>query len=266
MDRDLDVELVGRPEAGVDRGRRGPPVLVQLQPGGAGPDLLRERLDRGGVPFPEECEIERPRLGGLQHAREVPRPRRAGRGGRPGGRAGPASDHGGDSVGERFVDLLRRDEVNVAVDRARRDDQVLACHDLGGGAHHQLRIDPGHDVGIACLPDLHDAPIPDPDVGLDDSPVIDDQRVGDDEIERARGSFAQRPARLAHAVADHLPAAKGDLIAGDREIFLDLDDQFGVGQPHAVTGRGAVEVGVGAPWNLKAHRASPLSAALERGR
>src|SRR5206468_4719904 len=92
--RNLDVEAVGRAQAGVDRGRRRPPVLVQLQPRGAGPDLLRERLDRGGVPLAEEREVHRPGFGGLEHAREVPCPGRTGRGGRPGGARRTATRNG----------------------------------------------------------------------------------------------------------------------------------------------------------------------------
>ena len=39
--------------------------------------------------------------------------------------------------------------------------------------------DAGLDVGIAGLADLPDAAVLDADVGLDDAPVVDDQRVGD---------------------------------------------------------------------------------------
>ena len=38
------------------------------------------------------------------------------------------------------------------------------------------------DVGIARLADRPDAAVLDADVGLDDAPVIDDQRVGDDRV------------------------------------------------------------------------------------
>ena len=60
---------------------------------------------------------------------------------------------------------------------------------------------------------------------------------------------------LAHAVANHFAAAEGDLVAVDGEIFLDFDDQFGIGQAHAVARGGAVEIGVSAARNsAHAHR------------
>ena len=51
---------------------------------------------------------------------------------------------------------------------------------------------------------------------------------------------------LAHAVADHLAAAELHLLAVGGEILLHLDDEVGVGEPHAVAGGGAEHVGVGA--------------------
>jgi hypothetical protein len=50
---------------------------------------------------------------------------------------------------------------------------------------------------------------------------------------------------LAHAVADHLAAAELHLLAVDRVVLLDLDDQFGVGQAHAVARGGAEHFGGG---------------------
>ena len=78
--------------------------------------------------------------------------------------------------------------MDVAVDRARRDDQVLAGDHFGGRADHQLGIDAVHGVGIARLADFHDAPVAHADVAFDDAPVIDDQRIGDDQVERAAGA------------------------------------------------------------------------------
>ena len=71
---------------------------------------------------------------------------------------------------------------------------------------------------------------------------------------------------LAHAVADHLAAAELHLLAVDGEVLLDLDDQIGVGEPHAVAGRRAEHVGIDAcgcddlksmAWQLRRSRASP---------
>ena len=59
MDGDLDVELIGDAQAGVDGGRRGAPVFVQLQAHGAGVDLLAQRLGQAGVALAEEAEVHR---------------------------------------------------------------------------------------------------------------------------------------------------------------------------------------------------------------
>ena len=57
---------------------------------------------------------------------------------------------------------------------------------------------------------------------------------------------ARRRLGLAHAVADHLAAAELDLLAVDRAVALDLDDELGVGEAHAVAGRRPEHRGVGA--------------------
>src|SRR4029079_1039075 len=104
------------------------------------------------------------------------------------------------------------------------------------------------DVRIAGLADGMDVAVFETDVGLDDPPVVDDQRVGDHGVDRAAlvGDL-----RLAHAVADHLAAAELHLFAVGREILLDLDDQIGVGEPHAVARGGSEHIGVGAPFDLE---------------
>ena len=63
----------------------------------------------------------------------------------------------------------------------------------------------------------------------------------------------ERGAALAHAVANDFAAAERDLVAVDGEVFLDFDDQFGVGQANAVACGGPVEIGVGAAGNLEGH-------------
>jgi hypothetical protein len=49
---------------------------------------------------------------------------------------------------------------------------------------------------------------------------------------------------LPHAVADHLAAAELHLLAVGGEILLDLDDEIGVGEPHAVARGRAEHVGI----------------------
>src|SRR6185295_3688156 len=133
---------------------------------------------------------------------DVPGPGRAGGGEGAGCRPGAAAQHGGDPRHERLVDLLRADEVNVRVDAARGDDHALARDHFGACADRNG--DGGLDVRVARLADLPDFPALDADVGLDDAPVVHNQRVGDDGV----GDLGREQLALAHAVADHLAAAE----------------------------------------------------------
>ena len=80
------------------------------------------------------------------------------------------------------------------------------------------------------------------DVGFDDAPMVEDDGVGDDGVGRA---LRARDLALPHAVADDLAAAEFHLLAIDGEVLLDLDEEFGVGEPHPVAGGRAEHVGVG---------------------
>ena len=110
-------------------------------------------------------------------------------------RAGAAAEHRGDAGHQRFLDLLRADEMDMGVDAAGGEDLAFAGDDLGAGADDD--VDAGLDIGIAGLADRGDAAVLDADVGLDDAPMIEDQRVGDDRIDRALAcwSFATGPCR-----------------------------------------------------------------------
>ncbi len=252
MDRDLHVGRVGHRQAGIDGGRRGAPVLVQLQPDRAGLDLLDDRLRQAGVALAEQADIHRIGVHRLQHPLHVPGARRhRGRIG-AGSRTGAAADHRGDAAHQRLLDLLRADEVDMGVDAARGDDHPLARDHLGARTdddrHARL------DIGIAGLADAGDAAVLDADIGLDDAPMVDDQRIGDHGVD----AVARQPLALPHAVADHLAAAELDLLAVDREILLDLDDQRGVGQPHAVADGRPEHLGISLPSDRQRHHSAPM--------
>src|SRR3981189_974523 len=157
--------------------------------------------------------------------------------------------------------------MDVAVQASRGKDFALARDNVGA-----VTDDDGHaglDVRIAGLADGADIAFLDGDIGLYDSPMIDDQRIGDDGIGRpllvaARG--------LAHAAPDPLAAAEFHLLAVDGEILFDLDDEVSVGQPHPIACRGPEHVGIDGTLDL--HRpcsapaaSSPLTAppSLRRG-
>ena len=114
-------------------------------------------------------------------------------------------------------------------------DLAFAGDDLGARADDD--VDPGLRIGIARFSDPLDRSVLDCHVGFDDAPMIDDQRVGD---HRVHSTLGTRALRLPHAIADHLAAAKFDLIPVDGEILLHFDDQLGVGESHPVADRRAV--------------------------
>ena len=70
-------------------------------------------------------------LGRLEHARDVPRSGCAGGRVGAGRRPGAAADHRGHAGHQRFVDLLRADEVDVRVDAAGGDDLSFAGDHFG---------------------------------------------------------------------------------------------------------------------------------------
>ena len=81
--------------------------------------------------------------------------------------------------------LLRADEVDVRVDAAGREDQAFARDRFGRDADDHAVGDAGHHVGVAGLADAGDPAALDADVGLVDAGPVDDERVGDDAVERA---------------------------------------------------------------------------------
>ena len=72
--------------------------------------------------------------------------------------------------------------------------------------------------------------------------MINDHCIGDDRIDR---SLSLRILGLTHPVADDFATAEFYFLTVDGEIFLHLNDQVGVGQPHAVAGGWAKHVGIG---------------------
>src|SRR5882762_6087045 len=77
-----------------------------------------------------------------------------------------------DARHQRMLDLLRADEMDVAVESARGEDFALARDHVSAGADDDGHI--GLDVGIARLADRADVSFLDRDIGLHDPPVIDD--------------------------------------------------------------------------------------------
>ncbi|MNM80913.1 hypothetical protein D3C81_928960 [compost metagenome] len=244
MDRHLHVEPVGHAQAVVDTRRRGAPVLMQLEADGTGLDLFDQRLGQAGVTLAGQADVHREGIGGLEHARQVPRPGGAcGRIG-AGGRSGAATDHGGDAAHQCLFDLLRADEVDVGVDAAGGEDHAFTGNYFGAGANGDGHI--GLDVRVAGLADRRDASVLETDVRLDDAPMVDDQRIGDQRVDH----FGGQQLALALAVSDDFTAAEFHFFAVGGEVLFHFDPQFGVGQTDLVADGGAEHVGVGLTGNL----------------
>ncbi len=246
VDRDLGVGGLGHVQAVVDGRWRGAPVLMQFESDGAGVDLLVQRGRQTGIALAQKAQVHGKGVGGLQHALDVPRPRRAGGGKGAGGRAGAAAGHGGDAAAQGLFDQLRANEMDVAVKAAGGDDGAFATDNFSARANDDVHARLG--VGVAGLANRHDAAVLEADVGLDDAPVVDDQGVGHDRIDgppglRAGACAVAAALRLRHAVADGLAAAELDFLAvaarAQGEVGFDLDDQLGVGQAHPVAHGGA---------------------------
>ena len=138
--------------------------------------------------------------------------------------------------------------MDVAVVAPGGDDHAFASQNLGARADDD--VDARLHVGVAGLADAHDAAVFDADVGLDDAPVVHDEGVGDDQVNRALRAAALA---LSHAVANSLAAAELDFFAvatgPQGVVLLDFNDQGGVGQAHAVAHGGAEHFGVGLSGN-----------------
>ena len=111
-------------------------------------------------------------------------------------------------------------------------------------------VTPGWMSGLPALPMAAMRPFFRPDVGFHHAPVVEDQRVGDDRIDRAAlvGDLA-----LSHAVADHLAAAELHFLAIGREVFFHLDDDVGIGQANPVARCGAEHARISVALDSRAH-------------
>ncbi|EGE57964.1 hypothetical protein RHECNPAF_3500011 [Rhizobium etli CNPAF512] len=248
VDHHLHVVVVGDRQAAIDGTRRRAPVLMQLERGGAGKHHLGQSPRQRGVALAGKSEVHRESIGRFDHAGDMPGTGRAGGGERAMRRTRAAAEHAGHARHQRFLDLLRRDEMNMAVHAASGDDLPLAGDRLGARADDD--IDAGLHIGVACLADRSDAPVLQPDISLVDAGMIDDHGIGDDGVDR---TIRPRHLALAHAVADHLAAAELHLLAIGGEIPLDLDEELRIGKAHLVAGGRSEHAGIGGARDLIGH-------------
>src|SRR5690348_15323699 len=104
---------------------------------------------------------------------------------------------------QSMLDLLWADEMNVSIDATGSHDLALGCNDFGAGSDDDVNA--RLDVGIASFAYCADPPVADANVGLHDTPVIENDCIGDHGVNGA-GRAAQLA--LTHAVTDDLTAAE----------------------------------------------------------
>src|SRR5262245_9304939 len=189
----------------------------------------------------------------------VPRAWRAG--GRIGARRRPgaAAHERGHAGKQGFVDLLGTDEMHVHVDTASRDDLPFAGDDFGAWSDDDR--DALLDIGISSFANRCNPAVLDADVGLHDSPVIEDQGIGDHGVDRAVDSSALR---LSHPVADDFAAAEFHLLPVRRKVLLDLDDEVGICQTHPIADGRAEHLCVRGTAHYMGHGVSTLSESVSR--
>ena len=263
VDGNLNVHVVGDAQGGADHGGHGTPVLMHLEAARAGLDLFDQRNAVVGVPLAEDAHVHRHGVDGFEHFADIPRAGGNGRSVGAVGGADAAAEEGGHAVGERGVTLLRGDVVNVRVDAAGGEDEMLAGDGVGGIAHDKIRIDTIHHRRVAALADAHDPAVPDAHVGFDDAlHRVDDGDVGDDKIKHA--SIAVQAGIAAHAAAQGFTAAVHGLVAVVAQVLFDFDKQIRVPKPDFVPNGRAEEGSVFLTRNCR-HMKLLSAASVARG-
>ncbi len=217
MDRHLDIVAVGNAQAVVDGRRCGAPVLVEIESHGTGLELGLQRLGQAGVALAEKADVHGHVVHGLEHLADMPLTgRTSGRVG-AGSRTGATAQHGGDAAHQGLFHQLGADEVDMGVERSRREDLALSGDDLGARADDDLHI--RLSVRVAGLADGRDAPGLEAHICLDDAPPVEDQGVGDHGVHHAIVMALTLP----HAIAYHLATTELHLVTVMGGIALHLD-------------------------------------------
>src|SRR6266566_1052684 len=117
----------------------------------------------------------------------------------------------------------------MRIDAAGCDNLAFASDHFGCGPYDygDVRLH----VRIASLPYGCNMAVFDRDIGFHDSPMIENQGVGDDGINRA---LAAGTLRLTHPVADDFPASELHLLAVCRVVLLHFDDDVCIREAHFV--------------------------------
>lgn len=147
-----------------------------------------------------------------------------------------------EASGNSLVHDLGTDEMDMTVDSAGCDDPPFGGEGFSARTDLHSRRHPIHKVRIAGFADPDNATVTNTDVRLDHAPIVEDHRVGDDQIECPLRTRRRRG--LSHPIPDDLPSAELGFLTGNGEIAHDFDDQIRVGEAYAVSGRRTIEIDV----------------------
>ena len=151
-------------------------------------------------------------------------------------RPSPSTKHGGYATHECLFDLLRTDEVNMRINTACSENTVLTSDDLCAGSNHNINA--RLRIRIARFTDGVNPPIFQSDVCLDNSPMVDDHRIGNHGID----SDLARGLALPHPITDDLSPTKFHLITVVGSIRFDLDPKRCICESKAISGRGTIHI------------------------
>lgn len=132
--------------------------------------------------------------------------------------------------------------MDMAVKAAISYDLLLSSNNIGVGADDHVRINTIHNIRVASFADTYDNAILDTDISLIDTSVVNDQSVGENQVQ----AVDIRTSRgLTHAITNTFSATKGTLITILSKVFLDLDPQISSTQTDKVAGGGTKHGNVG---------------------
>ena len=131
----------------------------------------------------------------------------------------------------------------VGIDSSGGCNQTLSGNRLGTRPNYDVHV--WLHVRVARFANSANLPIFDTDIRLHDSPVIEEQRIGNNNVNHVlSGALA-----LPHAVPNHFSTAELDFLPISRVVSLNFNNQFRIAEAHAITSRRPVHLDICAAVN-----------------
>mmetsp|Transcript_21868 Transcript_21868/g.61967 ORF Transcript_21868/g.61967 Transcript_21868/m.61967 type:complete len:462 (-) Transcript_21868:448-1833(-) len=249
VNRHCNIVLFRKVQARIDSARGGPPIFVQLETTGSRQEAVLKYAGITGVTLSRETKIERQMIRGLEHHFEMGRGRCASRGRSSSGGACAATKHRGHTTGNRILNLLRANPVNMRIDTTGSQNQLFTSNHICGSPNNHVWIHALHHVWISSLSNTNDTVPLDTNVGLEDTrDRIHNECIGNDRIQ----SICRVDTRgLTHSFSQGFTSSKFTFVAVFGQIIFDSNLEIGVSQHHTISCGGTVHIGIGAAFNDK---------------